>query len=120
MPDWPIHLNQARHNETCYSSIDIIAFGDWAMTVLFYAALHYIDAWLDYYAGLSDPGGHDIRDAQLRSQSMLREIYPQYSRLKNRSRNARYFAVRFSGDEVSRAETEDLAVIRTRIVSQLP
>ena len=48
MPNRSAHLAQAEHNETLYSHLDQSAptYADWQVTSLFYAALHYVDAYL--------------------------------------------------------------------------
>src|SRR5437762_2448334 len=55
MPGTQDHLDQAQHNEQFFAKIDPSVNGDWAVTVLFYAALHYVDAYrmLAYKDGAS-------------------------------------------------------------------
>ncbi|MGA2589444.1 MAG: hypothetical protein ABSH32_05990 [Bryobacteraceae bacterium] len=56
--------------------------------MLFYAALHYIDAFL---AGKNmHPLNHKQRDEEIERNGSLSEIYPAYRRLKDLSRAARY------------------------------
>jgi hypothetical protein len=40
------HLEKARHNERASRAWEAGAFTDWAVTTLFYAALHGLDAYL--------------------------------------------------------------------------
>lgn len=88
MPDKDDHLAQADHNTEFYHSFDRQNYSDWAATVLFYAGLHYIDAFL---ATLQiDPGSHDVRDRYMARLAQLRPISSHYFALKSSSRTARY------------------------------
>jgi hypothetical protein len=87
----PHHLAQARHNFRLYNKLkDDGEFLDWAVTVLFYAALHLIQACLlDIAADAFDyPKGHEQRDAYIRRK--LSDIWLPYNFLQNQSTRARY------------------------------
>lgn len=88
MPDKDDHLAQARHNTEFYRSIDSQDYSDWAATALFYAGLHYIDAFLA--TDDINPGSHDTRDKFVSRLQELRHISNRYFALKNSSRTARY------------------------------
>jgi len=118
MPDKATHLTQAHHNEAFGSTIDSSVYSDWAVTVIFYQALQYVDALLAE-EGNAHSGGHDVRDNEISKRPKLRSIAKFYFRLKNRSRNARYRAARFPVAEVERCKNEDLTRIRDHILSQL-
>ena len=45
MPQPTEHIAQAEKNERLYDSLLGTEFNDWAITGLFYAALHYVDAY---------------------------------------------------------------------------
>ena len=119
MPGTQVHLNQAEHNERFFGSFDRPVYNDWAMTVLFYAALHYVDAFLAH-VGFADPGGHGTRDSYISSVAQLRVIHLEYFRLKNRSTNARYRAGRFSVAEIDRCRNTDLENIKRHIRGLIP
>jgi hypothetical protein len=94
-PPWkgniPRHLAQARHNFRLYQKLgDEGEFLDWAVTALFYTALHLIQACLlDSAADAFDyPRSHEQRDAFIRRK--LGEIWLPYSFLQNQSTRARY------------------------------
>lgn len=89
MPSKDDHLIQARHNTQFYESVMRPTYNDWAATVLFYIGLHYIDAFLAIHG--HHPGSHDVRDKFIRQLQELRGIANDYYRLKNGSRNARYY-----------------------------
>ena len=118
MPGTPVHINQAQHKEEFFLSFDRTVYSDWAITVLFYAALHYVDAFLAH-VGIRNPGGHSNREQYIQSRPELQPIYNEYSRLKNRSASARYYARRFSPEEIERCRNQDLENIKQRIRSIL-
>jgi hypothetical protein len=95
------HLQQARHNEGLahkLGSSPLEAY-DWAITVLFYAVLHFVDAYLLQHHGI-EPKGHtatrDRRTVQRISgrndyvRQHLPQIAPAYQFLYSASRRARY------------------------------
>ncbi|MGH7427813.1 MAG: hypothetical protein ACREJ4_05585 [Candidatus Methylomirabilaceae bacterium] len=114
MPDRADHILQAQHNERFFQTIDKVEFSDWAMTTIFYAALHYIDAFLATI-GLVDPGGHSVRDDQFHRTSELQPIARNYFRLKNRSKNARYYCGTFEEAELRRCYRDDLGRIKSHL-----
>lgn len=118
MPGVQVHLDQAGHNETFFSRIDVGSFSDWAVTVLFYSALHYIDAYLAA-RGHYDPGGHDVRDDLIRSDPNVRPVYNWYARLKSFSRSARYYGSRYSGSQVTGLYRGSFEPIKTHVLNQL-
>ena len=90
MPQRHEHLIRAQENEKLASALrpKFPVCADWAITILFYAALHYIDAFL---AGKNlHPLNHDARDKQVEQNGSLTDIYDDYRRLKDLSRAARY------------------------------
>src|SRR5438876_11165739 len=87
----PPHLAQARHNFRLYQKLrDEGEFLDWAVTALFYTALHLIQACLiDISADAFDyPRSHEQRDAFIRRK--LNDIWIPYHFLQNQSTRARY------------------------------
>lgn len=118
MPNLTDHILQAHHNEAFYEDIDKNTYSDWAMTVLFYVALQYIDAFLAT-VGMANPGGHGVRDREVNGQAQLQSIANLYFRLKNRSQNARYYCARFPLRELERCRNQDLAQLRNHILPLL-
>lgn len=114
MPGVREHLAQAEHNERFFGTIGLDRDGDWAMTVLFYTALQYIDAYLASMGEL-DPGGHDIRDRLISGTPQLRRLLSDYDALKSRSRTARYYAGRFTRKQVEDARDGPFTRIRNHI-----
>lgn len=100
MPDRGAHVAQAEHNEALYSHLDQAApeYADWQVTSLFYAALHYVDAYLANTASSVHPQTHQERDRLVSMERGLRRISIDYQELKDRSLDARYRVVRFPAD----------------------
>ncbi len=114
MPSFSDHVQQATHNEAFYQVIDKNVYSDWAMTVLFYAALHYIDAFLGQ-VGIH-PGGHETRDTILSNRKELRPIYGHYRHLKDCSRNARYYCNSFTLNQLQQCYGGSFAPIRKSVL----
>lgn len=75
---------------------------DWSITILFYAALHYIDAFL---AGKNlHPLNHENRDDEIERNGSLTDLYRDYRRLKDLSRAARYEIACYSPETVEVAK----------------
>jgi hypothetical protein len=90
VPDKAQHLSRAVGNENLARSLDFDdgLQVDWAIVLLFYSALHYIDSFL---AGKNKhPRSHDARDSEVESNGTINAIYKDYRRLKDGSREARY------------------------------
>lgn len=83
------HLNQARSDYRLYQELKQRAEClDWAVTALFYAALHLAEAALAEHFHRSGPKSHVQRDAAIYRH--LRPIYTEYDQLHTRSNWARY------------------------------
>jgi hypothetical protein len=46
MPHKNVHIAQALHNEELAAYLSGTAYPDWIVTSMFYAALHYVEAYL--------------------------------------------------------------------------
>lgn len=94
MPTWQQHLQQAKHNEAFLASLDLetTPFLDWAITAVFYAALHYLRALMarHAYTTVSTYGDMDKAFERLSVLKRNQEIYEAYRQLKDDSRSARY------------------------------
>ena len=109
------HLSKAKHDEEFVASLDLATtpYLDWAITALFYAALHYVEA---YFATMKRHSpDHRTRDSAVQRDSRIRGIYSDYSELKNYSINARYYMTPFSESDVRKNLLVRLANIRARI-----
>lgn len=91
MPLANAHLEQARDNYQLYRQLRVEGKHlDWALTLLFYAALQAVQAYLVETAvtGFEIPRGHDQRREAVRLR--LWSIWVPYRSLDNASRVARY------------------------------
>ena len=119
MPVQDNHLHQAQHNEAFVASFDLdsTAYLDWAVTGIFYAALHYVESLL------ADrnihPETHLSRDRVFQQQQNLKPIYNQYRILKTRSESARYDLQQFSPAEVSALISVELEAVKSHILRLL-
>jgi hypothetical protein len=101
VPNKDEHLKKAQLDETFVGSLDISKPGhlDWAITALFYAGLHYVEA---YFATrkVHSPD-HRTRDSSIRRDVSIRQIYKDYNELKNFSINARYYMYPFGAADLA-------------------
>jgi hypothetical protein len=95
VPSKEEHLSRAHENEALAGSLDldVTLNVDWAITILFYAALHYVDAYLATKP--IHPPSHDFRDSEIENNGSLSPIYNDYRRLKDKSVAARYEIANF-------------------------
>lgn len=119
MPGVQTHLEQARHNEAFLQRIDSDTYSDWVVTVLFYAALHYVDAYLAKQ-GHADPGDHDTRDDLIRQFADTRLVWREYSRLKSFSRSSRYYGARFRKADITGLQRGSFDALKQEILRHVP
>jgi hypothetical protein len=100
------HLVQAQGNESFYEDIgaDRSTTPDWAMTVLFYAALHYAQAAVFHLQG-SNPSNHQALKSVIRKT--FGAIAAEYETLEDASRRARY--------ECEKPKPNELQVAQQRV-----
>ena len=84
----------------------------WAIVLAFYAALHWVDAYLA--RSLTHPGDHVERDGYVR-RPPLRRIYDDYRTVSDRSKDVRYLDSRFSQDEARALIDGELARIKAHV-----
>jgi len=92
MPPRPEHIRQADHNEGVFRRLDSLDIIDWTITVMFYAALHKVDAYLALqnihptkHYGKNPPGRN-----QYVKEKLPRDEARNYLRLYNASKRSRY------------------------------
>lgn len=117
------HLQQAEHNERFLGTFDISISPhlDWAITVIFYAALHYIRALAakHLFTNISRYGDLDRVFDRVSIFKRNGWIYADYRQLKDDSRAARYDMVKFSPREVEEFRDEELRRIREFVRANL-
>lgn len=93
------HIDQANANEQLSYRLQSTD-PEWALTTLFYAALHWMSAYLGDI-GLY-PTTHALRRININSRPELAQIRYRYFFLQDKSESARYDCVRFSAQDVAR------------------
>lgn len=63
MPTTDEHIIKAEHNKKFLNTLDLetTEFTDWYVIILFYIAIHYIDAYL-YKSFRCNPADHELRN----------------------------------------------------------
>lgn len=109
--DTTSHIGKAERNEQFFQSHNLITsqFSEWGVTVLFYAAMHYVDAVLAQESGLPtqcrQPINHANRNNGVAKSPTLRLVYNNYKVLYDRSRDARYTKIDFPHGFLNNLET---------------
>ncbi|HET9406793.1 MAG TPA: HEPN domain-containing protein [Candidatus Sulfotelmatobacter sp.] len=101
MPNKPEHIAKAESNQKLADTLSRGAYLDWAVTLLFYSALHYVDAILAV-SGVN-PETHTERGDAMGNNDTLKRIRPEYRTLETLSRNARYREMKIDPDDLQKA-----------------
>lgn len=111
MPTRGEHVDQSERNEAASGVLDAAAHYDWAVTTLFYASLHLIDA----YTWPTRHVGHARRKNYAATDPALARMYIHYAELYDRSQDARYDCVHFTAQRFSDLRSLDYEPLRTHI-----
>jgi hypothetical protein len=84
------HLIQAKSNEELVGLLATTAHPDWRCTVIYYASLHYLEAYFKSHSSPLFFTTHTARNKAIQSDPRLREIHRFYRRLEDWSRLTRY------------------------------
>lgn len=114
MPRPTEHIAQAEKNERLYERLLGTEFNDWAITGLFCAALHYVDAYMVMRTGAS-PSNHMARNHLVERIINLSEISHAYIELYRSSRNVRYKIPTVSADDAMHVKAQLFDPLRTHI-----
>lgn len=100
------HLAKAQENLRFRESLDLSLDGaaGWSVTILFYAALHYVEAYFLARRGFGCKN-HFSRASEIQSDPRIRLIFPEYRDLENLSREARYDVSKFNDGDLKYALT---------------
>jgi hypothetical protein len=106
VPSIDAHLEQAQGNQQFY--LDVLGgenstSPEWAMTALFYAAVHYVQAGCIHIDPAKSPWNHETRKAAVKEH--FRGIAAAYSRLYQDSRDARYECRKHKSSDLRNGET---------------
>jgi len=118
-----LHLRKAEYNELFLKNTD---FGgnhlDWAATIIFYSALHYLRAFFAR-EGFPNADSYQAIETLFASLPMLQRNLPlwfAYRELKDQSWEARYRFKEFTREEIQLLRTNHLHKIRTFVLEALP
>lgn len=119
MPTKDEHKAKAGHNENFVASIED-PYWDWAITGLFYAAVHYVMAFLAKKS--VHPVLHQVRNSHVHRDPILNPIYVDYRELQDNSEDARYMervpVTAFTKKDVDRL-SKRLSRIKATIIPHL-
>lgn len=93
MPDERQHLKKAERNETFAESLDlsIPPNAEWAITALFYAAVHLVEAYMAKVLS-AHSADHKQRKQFMSCDRTMKNCFPEYRHLETLSRTCRYDA----------------------------
>jgi hypothetical protein len=118
------HLEQARHNEAFLGSLDLQStpYLDWAVTIIFYAALHYLRALFadNLITNISRYGDMDKAFDRLALLKKNPTVYNDYRQLKDDSRDTRYNMWRPASADVVDFRDGELRRIRDFVGNHVP
>jgi hypothetical protein len=115
LPTKDEHVTKAQGNEAFAASIDLTnqARIDWKLVVLFYVAVHYVEAYLAKTG--THLRSHTTRDSYITKEANLKRIRVSYAHLKYFGYNARYEMNGFSARDVQEA-ARDLAQVKSELL----
>jgi hypothetical protein len=96
------HLLEAARNEVLAGKLADMGEMAWAVTVLFYASVHLVQAYLTSRSAA--PSTHAARDVAIERDAALRPILRHYDILKKASEIARYDCRPFVADDFQEAQ----------------
>ncbi|OGO22484.1 MAG: hypothetical protein A2Z28_05255 [Chloroflexi bacterium RBG_16_51_9] len=115
------HVEKARRNEDFFNSYGLSKsqYNEWGVTVLFYAAMHLIDAVLSQDnsvpGNVRNPKDHITRNWGVGQSTSLNAIYTQYFNLYERSREARYGIISFPDGFLNKLESTNYASVKSHV-----
>ena len=116
MPLNPELVDRATHNERLIAEFDIRStdYLDWVVTVAFYVAVRYVDAyfWPVHFTS------HSERRRGIRNDSRTRPIWNSYRELESSSRDARYELAEFTVREVESLIANRMKHVKSHMLRQ--
>lgn len=92
------YIEKAKHNENFLSNVELEKFSDWYVTVCFYIALHYVNAFISVSLKSGFCSHEKVKqiihpDGKIVNLRIDRNVYLDYLELQNLSRKARYMQI---------------------------
>ena len=116
MPLQPEHIAKAERNEKFAETVCKTKYYEWAITIIFYSALHYVDAVLAA-SGIHPENHTDRGDAMGVNPTLLR-VREEYRLLETLSRNSRYRAMRIDENDLGKAQAA-FGALRSHLRSRM-
>ncbi len=115
MPSKQEHIKKAAGNAAFALSLPLSDQTriDWALVILFYAALHYVEAYLATLG--QNLRSHTTRDNAVGRDAKLKMIFSEYQDLKFYGYNARYEASGFKTQDVTDIAAKNFAKIEAHL-----
>jgi hypothetical protein len=111
------HLSQFEHNQAVAQRLALSTDFDWAMTALFYAGLHLMQAYLVRIGVTAET--HIQRERQILMIPELSPLMDAYRMLRDHSEDARYECRAFSREEFEAIRGGTFASVVTHVQSLL-
>ncbi len=114
------HINKAIHNEEYFNSFNInnTKFRDWIVVGIFYAALHYYEAYFAYLGKHSRD--HGIYDEWIPNNARIKNTYLDYRELKQYRWHATYRFMNFTPGEIQNNILPKFNIIKNHILNLNP
>ena len=111
------HLTKAEHNEKFFRSFDMNStdFRDWIVTGVFYAAIHYYEAY--FALKNKHSGSHGTADDWISNDEKISDTHFDYRELKQQRRKASYSKKSFTSDEIRNVILPKFDNIKSKILS---
>lgn len=103
-----------KYNEAIAAKLAETNEGGWAVTAMFYAALHYVNGHLGT-AHIGPNTNHDDRNRAMSTNAVTARLDDSYKRLKRRSEASRYEGVNWPREAVEELRTKDLQRIKSAL-----
>jgi hypothetical protein len=130
VPEKPYHLAKADYNFKVSAHLKETEFIDWAVTALFYSALHLVDAFLDGEVDLAKDERHPRKHSASAAEgnggrgrnqlvaALLKPINKEYRSLHEASRRARYDFHKLDKASTDSITTYDRLMIQYRSIEK--
>jgi hypothetical protein len=95
------HVSKAAHDEVFWKFINdnhVVDYPDWAVTGIFYSAMHFIDAF--FGKNNKHLKSHDMADKEISQEAQLDSIYADYRALKDYRWKASYWSTKFEKSDI--------------------
>lgn len=120
MLDSKTHIQQAKHNEQLVEYLDGSVYFDWRATCVFYAALHYVQAYFSSRTPAQHFATHVARDTAIEGDSHIGGIWNDYRSLKDWSIRARYDGRKPSDSDFKNDILKSLSNLKKQINTYIP